>query len=175
MGIFGSREEVQSVDPDNVVVDPDIAARLSDPGEFLMDLFSFLHEDSLIALKTEIDRVRHPNGAIPYDNLKDIGIHDWKKGPLTHLVWLTAKDLILVGVWASFDLGRQERRRIESTAQSIVGNQGIPAAAMWAIRSRPNYRLDVDFLASQLEDSWNETGGQIRNGDVIKSFKKWRQ
>ncbi len=175
MGIFGGREDVRVVDPDNVQVIPAVTADLPDAGEFLMDLLSFLHEDTLNTLRAELDRVRHPNGSIPLANLKDIGIHDWKSGPLTHLVWLTAKDKILVGVWASYGLGRQERRRVESTTQRIIDDQGIPAAATWAKLTRPSARLEVDFLASQLEGSWNEQYGQIRNGDIIKSFKKWRR
>lgn len=175
MGIFGNREEVLIVDADNVTVDPTIAARLPDAGEFLLRLLSPLDEDLLRAVSMEIDRVRHPNGSIPHANLGGIGFRDWKSGPLTHLVTLTVKDNILVGVWASFGLGRQDRRRLESTAARIVDGQGIPAAATWAINSRPGRQLDVDFLGSQLEESWNEAASQIRNGDVIKSFKKWRR
>lgn len=175
MGIFGSREEVRSVDPDSVVVDPEIAGRLPDPGDFLVRMLSFLSEESLSALRAEIDSVRNVNGSIAYGNLRGIGINDWANGPLTHLVRLTVKDYIIVEVWASFGLGRQDRRRVESTVVRIVKEQGIPAAATWAVCSRPNHRLDLDFLASQLEDSWNEAASQIRNGDVIKSFKKWRR
>lgn len=175
MGIFGSREHVNVVDPKTVTVDPALTARLPDPGIFLMNFLSFLHEDSLRLLTAEIDRVRHANGSIPKEHLRGIGIHDWKNGPLTHLVWLTAKDSILFGVWASFGLGGRERRRVESTALDIAGSQGIPAAATWTILSRPDGKLDVDFLAAQLEGSWNEAAGQIRNGDIIKSFKKWRR
>ncbi|MET0233100.1 MAG: hypothetical protein ABW224_00530 [Kibdelosporangium sp.] len=174
MGLFRSREEVQLVDPDTVVVDPAIAARLPDPGVFLMELLSDLHEESLRLVSAEIDRVRHVNGSIPRGNLRDIGIHDWKNGPLTHLVWFTAKDSILFGVWATFGLGRHERRQIEAAAQDIAVNQGIPAAATWVALSRPNGGLDVDFLATQLVASWNEAADQLRNGDIIKSFRKWR-
>jgi hypothetical protein len=138
-----------------------------------VSLLSDLDASSLQLLSAEVARVRHVNGSIPKGNLAEIGIHDWKRGPLTNLVWFTAKDWIIVGVWASYGLGRQDRLKIESVAGQIVDSQGIPAAATWALRCRPNGALDLDFLSSQLTDAWKEASGQIRNGDIIKSFRKW--
>jgi hypothetical protein len=175
VGLFSHREETLVVESDNIAVDHEVAAALPDPGEFLMELLSPLHEDSLRQLSEEIDRVRHPNGSIPQHNLKGIGTRDWKSGPLTHLVWFTAKDFITVPVWASYGLSGREKRRIEQAASVIANEQGAAAAATWARLSRPNHPPDTESLAAQLADSWHESAGQIRNGDVIKSFRKWRR
>lgn len=175
MGIFGNREELRSVDTDAISVHPAIAGKLPDAGEFLFRQLSFLHEDSLSELAAEIARVRHPNGSIPRRNLQAIGLRDWKSGPLTHLVWMTAKDMIVVGVWATLTLSRGERQQFEKTVVAVAEEQGIAAAATWAMLSRPDGNLHVESLASQLEDSWSESMGLIRNGEIIKSFQKWRR
>lgn len=174
MGIFGSSEEIALVKSENVLVNPDFAARLPDVGSFLLDMLSFLHEDSVRAARAAIDQLRLPDGAIPGQRLRGMGFKDWKLGPVTHLAWLTAKDGILIDVWAGYGLGRRDGRQVSAGAQQVYLAQGIPAAAAWAIRSRPNARLDVDFLAEQLTDNWTELAAQIRNGDIIKSFRKWR-
>jgi hypothetical protein len=174
LGIFGSREETVPVAPENVFVDPDVAARLPDAGAFLLDLISFLDDSSLRAVGAAVDQLRHPNGAIPGERLRAMKIKDWKMGPVTHLALLTAKDSIALEVWASFGLGRRDGQRIGRAAQQVYLTQGIPAAATWAIQSRPSARLDIDFLAEQLMSNWTELSNLIRNGDIIKSFKKWR-
>jgi hypothetical protein len=174
MGIFGTSEETAFIEPGNVVIDPGITARLPDAGAFLLAALDFLGEPALHATEAAITGLRNPDGAIPGDCLREIGIRDWKRGPLTHLAWLTAKDGIAVEVWASFGLGRRDGKRIGTTAQQVYLTQGMPAAATWAVRSRPGGRLDIDFLAEQLTGNWSELLGQIRNGDIIKSFKKWK-
>ncbi|MGW6935309.1 hypothetical protein ACWGE0_34975 [Lentzea sp. NPDC054927] len=175
MGLFSRHEETLVIDSDNIAIDPEVSAILPDPGEFLVELLSPLHEESLHQLSKEIDRVRHPNGSIPRHRLREIGLRDWKSGPLTHLVWFTAKDTIIIGVWASYGLSGREKRRIERTVSVINTEQGTAAAATWARLSRPSYPPRTEFLAAQLADSWNESAGQIRNGDVIKSFRKWHR
>lgn len=174
MGLF-NREEINFSEPGEVAVDPQIAKRLPDAGEFLLSLLSDLQPDSRRALEEEVQRVRHPNGSIPHSNLGGIGIHDWKNGPLTHLVWTTAKDRIIVGVWASFGLGHKDRKLIAGTAERLTDTQGIQAAASWSVATRAPGRLDIDSLAEQLRSAWTESAGHIRNGDVIKSFRKWRR
>lgn len=175
MGLFSRREEISAVSPEHIAVAADLAATLPDPGEYLLTLLAPLHEDSRRALAAELDRVRHPNGSIPRVNLKGVGVQDWKSGPLTHFVLLTAKDTIILEVWASFGLSGQDKRRIAQTASVVAAGQGIPAAATWARNSRPNHRFDVEFLAAQLRGSWEESAGLIRNRDVIKSFTKWQR
>ncbi len=173
MGIFGTNEETAFIEPEDVAVSPDIAARLPDVGAFLLNAITFVDDSSLRAVEAAITGLRHSNGAIPGGRLHEIGIRNWKLGPITHLTWLTAKDSIAIEVWASFGLGRRDGRRIGTTVQQVYLTQGIPAAAAWAIQSRPTARLDIDFLAEQLTGSWSDQLGQIRNGDIIKSFKKW--
>ena len=173
MGIFGTSEETAIVEPGNVVVSPDVSARLPDAGEFLLDAIAFVGDPAVRATEAAIAGLRNSGGAIPGDRLREIGIRNWKLGPVTHLAWLTAKDGIAIEVWASFGLGRREGRRIGTTAHQVYLTQGIPAAAAWARLSRPSARLDLDFLAEQLTNNWSEQLGQIRNGDIIKSFKKW--
>ncbi|MEU4253307.1 hypothetical protein AB0F15_38520 [Amycolatopsis sp. NPDC026612] len=173
MGIFGTSEKTAFVDHENVVVDAGITARLPDAGAFLLDALDFLGEPALRATEAAIAGLRNSDGAIPGSRLREIGIRDWKRGPLTHLAWLTAKDAIAVEVWASFGLGHRDAKRIGTTAQQVYLTQGMPAAAAWAVQSRPGGRLDLDFLAEQLRDNWSESLGRIRNGDIIKSFKKW--
>ncbi|MGZ3146534.1 hypothetical protein ACVDFE_31985 [Lentzea chajnantorensis] len=175
MGIFGRREEVQTVDVENVPVDPGVAERLPDAGDFLLRNLSDLPASSLRELAAEIERVRHPNGSITNRNLDGVGVRDWKSGPLTNLVWITAADWIITGVWASFGLSGRDRRQVERTAETIARGQGVAAAATWALRARPEGRLRIESLASQLEDSHSEWYGKLTNGDVIKSFKKWRR
>ncbi|WP_156926119.1 hypothetical protein [Glycomyces arizonensis] len=175
MGIFGSREEINFSEPGEISVDHQIASRLPDSGEFLLSFLSDIHPDSYRTLEAEIQRVRHSNGSIPHSNLKGIKIQDWKSGPLTHLVWMTAKDRIIVGVWASFGLSGKDRKLVSSTAERLVDTQGIRAAATWSVATRTPGRLDVDSLGEQLTNSWRESAGNIRNGDVIKSFRKWQR
>lgn len=173
MGIFGSGEETAVVDPGTMAVGPEFAARLPDVGAFFLDAIAFLGDDPVRAAEEAINGLRHANGAIPGDRLREIGFRDWKRGPVTHLAWLSAKDGIAIEVWASFGLGRRDGKRIGATAHQVYLAQGAPAAALWALASRPAARLDVDFLAEQLTDNWSEQLAQIRNGDLIKSFKKW--
>ncbi len=175
MGIFGNREELQTVATDEISVDPAVAECLPDAGDFLLRNIAPLAESSMRELAAEIERVRHPNGSITSRNLKNVGVRDWKSGPLTHLVWITAPDSIIVGVWASLSLSGRDRRQVDGTAANVVREQGVAAAATWALRSRPNGNLRIEMLASQLEDSRSEWFGKITNGDVIKSFKKWRR
>jgi hypothetical protein len=175
MGIFGRREELQTVDPDEIPVDPAVAECLPDAGEFLLRNIAPLPESSMRELAAEIERVRHRNGSITNRNLGDVGVRDWKSGPLTHLVWITASDRIIVGVWASFGLSGRDQRQVERTAEIIARQQGAAAAATWALRSRPQGNLRLESLAAQLEDSWSEWFGKITNGDVVKSFRKWRR
>jgi hypothetical protein len=106
--------------------------------------------------------------------LKGIGFRDWKSGPLTLLVGLRSKDWIITGVWASYGLGRRQGREVTAIVQNLIQEQGVPAAATWAIASRPK-RPDLRFLAEQLSDSYDEAAGLITNGDVIKAFRKWRR
>lgn len=173
MGIFGTSEETRIVEAGNVAVGPDLAARLPDVGAFFLDAIAFVDESSLRAVEAAITELRHPSGGIPGERLREIGIRNWKRGPVTHLSWLAAKDGIAIEVWASFGLGRRDAKRIGTTANEVYLTQGAPAAAAWALLSRPSARLDVGFLAEQLTDNWSEALGQIRNGDIIKSFKKW--
>ena len=174
VGIFGSSEEVALVESENVSVSPDIAAQLPDIGTFLLEMISFLHEDSLRAAGAAIDELRLPDGAIPGRRLRDIGIRNWKMGPVTHLALLTARDSIGLEVWASYGLSRRDRQQVATGAHQVYLAQGIAAAATWAILSRPNARMHVDFLAEQLTKSWSESAALISNGDIIKSFRKWR-
>lgn len=174
MGLFGSGEVTVPVDVENVSVFPGLAARLPDAGEFLLDLISFLDDGSLQSVQASIAGIRHPNGAITGVSLDGVGVRDWKKGPITHLVWLTAKDSILLEVWASFGLGRRDGQRLGKGARQVYATQGMPAAATWVLNSRPDARLDLDFLADQLTGSWAESAAHISNGDIIKSFKKWQ-
>lgn len=173
MGIFRAGEEIAVVAPENVVARPEVTARLPDVGAFLLDAIAFLGDPALDATEAAIDGLRHTNGAIPGGRLREIGFRDWKRGPITHLAWLTAKDSIAIEVWASFGLGRRDGKQVSTTARQVYLTQGIPAAATWALLTRPAARLDVGFLAEQLTDNWSEQLGQIRNGDIIKSFKKW--
>ncbi|WP_053733821.1 hypothetical protein [Nocardia sp. NRRL S-836] len=175
MAIFGRREELRTVDTDNVPVDPSVVERLPDAGDFLLRNLSDLPENSLRELAAEIERVRHANGCITNRGLESVGVRDWKSGPLTHLVWITAPDWIIVGVWASSGLGGRDRRQVERTAENIAREQGVAAAATWALRSRPHGNLRIESLASQLGNSWSEWYGKLTNGDIIKSFKKWRR
>lgn len=174
MGIFSNKEELTSLSPDNVAVHASIAEALPDAGQHLLELLDDLHEESVSAATAEIARVRHPNGGIPHAPLKEIGIRNWKNGPLTLLAWITVTEPIAVAVWASFGLKGQNRRMIEATVQTIVDNQGVPAAATWAVATRPAGKLHVDSLRTTLSSLYTEKIGQITNGDVIKAFRKWR-
>ena len=175
MGLFSRREETLVVDSGDIAVDPEVAGILPDPGEFLVSLLSPLHEETLRQLSEEIARVRHPNGSIPRRNMAEVGVRDWTSGPLTHMVWFTAHDIILVGVWASFGLSGRDKRRVEQTASIIATEQGMAAAATWARLSRPDNRPSTESLAAQMSDTWHKNAGNIRNGDVVKSFRKWRR
>jgi hypothetical protein len=173
MGFFTSSETVVDVPSDAVAVDPRVVAALPDPGEHLLGLLGDLPQSSLDAFAGELARVRHPNGSIPRDALRGVGVADWKSGPLTLFVWMTAGELIATSVWASFGLPRKQRKPFESTVENIVRTQGVPAAATWTLLSRPDGKRHLDFLAESLLSSYREAG--ITNGDVIKAFRKWRR
>ncbi|GAB1510351.1 hypothetical protein [Actinophytocola sp. KF-1] len=173
MGFFTSDETVVPVPSDDISVDPRVVAALPDPGDYLMDLLGDLSQESLDLVAGEIARVRHPNGAIPFDALTGVGVADWKSGPLTLLVSIHAGELIATSVWASFGLPRRQRKAFESTVEEIVRGQGVPAAATWALMSRPDAKPHLDFLAESLLSSYGEA--RLTNGDVIKAFRKWRR
>ncbi len=167
-------EETVVIDLGDVAVDSEIAARIPDAGAFLLQELPITDEGIFRAVEASIDRLRHANGAITGKRLSEIGSRNWKAGPVTHLAWLTAQDGIILEVWASFGLGRREGKRIGQQVLQVYLMQGIPAAATWAFRSRPNARLDLDSLVGQLTGSRIEWMGKLTNGDIIKSFKKWR-
>jgi hypothetical protein len=50
--------------------------------------------------------------------------------------------------------------------QELVRKQGVPAAATWAIASRPAGRLSVESLGEQLSSAYDESAGMLTNGDL---------
>lgn len=173
MGIFTSTETVVSVPSEAIAIDPRVAEALPDPGDHLMSLLGGLPQESLAAAASEIARVRHPNGSIPWNALKGVGVADWKSGPLTLLVSIHVREMIATSVWASFGLPRRQRKMFDSTVEEIVRTQGVPAAATWALLSRPDAKMDLGYLAESLLSSYDEA--HLTNGDVIKAFRKWRR
>ncbi|MET9888400.1 hypothetical protein ABZZ20_35845 [Streptomyces sp. NPDC006430] len=174
MGLFSSDEEIDLSPPGLVAVNEGVAEQLPDPGAYLLDLLRDLAPESYESAAAEIQRVRHANGSLTRDGLQGIGFRDWKSGPLTLLVGLQAKEWIITGVWASYGLGRRQGREVTTVIQNLVQEQGVPAAASWAVAAR-HRKPDVRSLADQLFQSYEEAAGLITNGDVIKAFRKWRR
>ncbi|MCM2422606.1 hypothetical protein [Streptomyces sp. RKAG293] len=174
MGLFSSDEQINLSPPGLVPVSAWVSEQLPDSGEYLLGLLGFLSPESYELAAAEIQRVRHANGAITDHGMKDIRLRDWKSGPLTLLVGLRVKEWIITGVWASYGLGRRQRREVTTMVENLVHEQGVPAAATWAVASRPN-GPDVSYLAEQLSAAYDEGASHITNGDVIKAFRKWRR
>ncbi|MEU3922068.1 hypothetical protein [Streptomyces sp. NPDC029004] len=174
MGLFSSTEEIDLSPPGLVAVSDRVAEQLPDPGEHLLRILGGLSPESYELAAAEIDRVRHANGAVTGAGLTGVAYRDWKSGPLTLLVGLRVADGITTGTWASFGLGRKQNREVRAIVETLVQEQGVPAAATWTVTHRAE-KCDVDFLAERLTASYEKQAGLITNGDVIKAFRKWQR
>ncbi|MCW2135392.1 hypothetical protein B0G38_004583 [Arthrobacter sp. VKM Ac-2550] len=175
MGLFGTREEVELLVPDVIEIPTSISDQLTDAGEFFVSwASSSLYEEQAQQIRDLVTARRAANGWIARDSLSDIGVYDFKNGPLTFLVQMTVRDTIVLQVWASFGLKGENKRSIESAVASIFGREGHAAAATWAIGARPSKSLSIDFLNESLTGAWTESLASVTNGDFSKSFRKWK-
>lgn len=177
MGLFSGSANAKAPDysyPGDVAVIPEVAAALPDPGHYLLDCLSDLHESSQLAAREEFDRVRHANGGLPSIFRRGIPSKP-SSGPLYLLNWITNLESITVQVWASNGLRFGSKRSMEAVALELVDQQGVPAAASWVLGQRGNDVLGLDFLAHQLSNGYEEWAGNLTNGMVIDSFKKWKR
>jgi hypothetical protein len=151
-------------------VHPEIASRVPDIGAFFLDWLGSPGSDQVMPY---VDALRSPDGRIPRRAVRAIDRDGRRSGPLLFLSQMATYDEIALTVWASYGESRARRRAIEEITRRVLADQGHAAAASWVITARPGDRLDVDFLAGQLVDSWSKGVEFARNGDVIKAFRKW--
>jgi hypothetical protein len=176
MGLFGSREELSVSEPGVVEIPAYVAEQVTDVGTYFIGWATAgIHEEQAQWVVAAVEAKRGQNGWIPINSLSEIGIMDFRSGPLTFLAGMTAADRILMEVWASFGLGGKDKRYVSGQVSALVYEQGHAAAATWALASRPNARLDLGLLNDQLVASWQKGSGYVRNKDFIKAFRKWER
>ncbi|MEV8375213.1 hypothetical protein AB0P21_20940 [Kribbella sp. NPDC056861] len=175
MGIFGSNEELNLSEPGVLVIPTLVSDCVPDVcSEFISWATGGIDERAAQQVVAAVEKLKGSNGWLPLDSLREIGIMDFKNGPLTFLKGMTVGDYPLMGVWASYGTRGKDQRQIRTTVERLLRTQGHAAAATWALIARPNARLDLDFLGSQLRESWHSNVSYVRNKDFVKSFTKWK-
>jgi len=170
VGLFGSKEALHLEEPGQIGVAEHVREHIPDLGEYFLD---FLGAFGSKRVAPHVDALRGENGCIPTGALDQFGFKKLSNGPLTFLNMMVSYDQIHISVWAGFGLRGGPKRTVESTVSRLLREQGHAAAATWAIIARPEARLDLEFLAESLTGGWDKGVATIRNGDVIKAFKKW--
>lgn len=170
MGLFGSRESLNLQEPGRVEIADHVRTHVPDVGEHFLDFIGVGRDQ----LEPHVDALRAENGWVPIGALRQYGVMKLNSGPLTFLNMMVAYDRVTMSVWASFGLRGSDKRAVESTVTGVLEEQGHAAAATWAIVARPQARLDLEFLGESLTSRWDESVSTIRNGDLIKAFKKWK-
>ncbi|WP_073946257.1 hypothetical protein [Streptomyces kebangsaanensis] len=170
MGLFRSRESLNLEEPGRVEIADHVRTHVPDVGEHFLDFIGVGRDQ----LEPHVDALRTENGWVPIGALHQYGFRKLNNGPLTFLNEMVVRDQVTMSVWASFGLRGSDKRAVESTVARILEEQGHAAAATWAIVARPQARLNLELLGESLTSGWNESVSTIRNGDLIKAFKKWK-
>lgn len=151
-----------------------IGDQLPDPGRLLLDLYEGTDPTVQEQVAAEVARVRFPSGGYDLREHK----YDKRSGPVGLLCWITTGDWIAAQVWAVHDLGGAQKRQVQATVGELCRNQGVPAAATWALtawKSTDRRAPSVDILSDMLASSYNEWLGKVTNGMFMDSIRKWRR
>jgi hypothetical protein len=176
MGLFKSDEGLHLFEPGLMTIPADIAEEVPDAGAYFLSwATSSLPADQARELEAAVNGRRCLNGWFPLESLDNIGLMDFRAGPLTFLAAMTARDSVIMQVWASLGLEGDGKRQVEGTTTHLLFQQGHAAAATWAKAVRPHANLSVDFLSEYLSRNWEEEVGSILAKDFIKAVRMWNR
>lgn len=157
--------------PGEITVDPAIASKIPDPAKFLLkelksDFGGYIQKAEMV-----FNGARHKNGSLPYSTRPKV---DFKPsaGPIYLLNRITSvEDLMVVDVWASYNLRGAAKSSMHSIASDLVRAQGIPATATWVLSQRGDEIPGIDFLSQKLLDDYVEMYEELTYGDVLDALK----
>jgi hypothetical protein len=174
MGSFELDEELHLFEPGLMSIPADIADEVPDAGAYFLSwATSTLPADQAREIEAAVNGRRCQNGWFPLESLDNIGLMDFRAGPLTFLARMTANDSVIMEVWASLGLQGDGKRQVEATTNHLLFQQGHAAAATWARAVRPQANLSLDFLSEYLSRNWEEGVGSILTKDFLKAVRKW--
>lgn len=178
MGLFAKKEQINLDAPGEVSISPAVAAEVPDAGEYFLTWIGDMCDPSMLkALRADIDSRRTANGWLAGTSFADTPGLGRKQTPMTFLSSLVGgRDAIALGVWGTSARSGGDYGRLKGTLQGVVHTQGHAAAATWALTARPEAKdmLGLDYLASSLMSSWDQSLEFLRNKDVIKAFRNVR-
>lgn len=170
MGLFGRSETIVDVPTNDINVPEDISNVVPDVGEYFLGLMPEGEPQVLAA--AQIGELRHANGAVP-GRLRGIDYMKYKQGPVCLLS--NVRERVALEVWATYGLSGRQKRDVVNGVVEVWLEQGVAAAATWAIIARPDHRFDIWILTQQLHSAHAEDHDHLTNRDVVKAFRKWQR
>jgi hypothetical protein len=143
--------------------------QLPDAGEVLVALAG---DRAAQVVATEVDRVRHPDGALCAANLAAYGKD--KDGPLHALRILLEDEARTVSVWSADGFGMFEKRSASKQAEQVCLERGLDASVDWALANAKSGRLDVGVLRMMFKTTLDGSFGQALLTILDRSLRKWR-
>lgn len=148
---------------------PTVKHQLPDAGEVLVALAGDGRAAQLVA--GEVDRVRHPNGALCAADLA--AYRRDKDGPLNALRVLLEDEARTVSVWSESGFGMFQKRSAAKQVEQVCLGQGLDAAVDWALANASG-SLHVDVLRRMFKTTLDGSFGQALLSILDRSLRKWK-